>query len=205
VHLMVDNKPFLVRGGELANSVASSLNELNAYWEKFRQLNMNTVVAPVYWDLIEPAEGRFDFTLVDGLIRAAEKNNMKLVLLWFGSWKNSMSSYCPEWVKVDFQRFPRARNRDGRALEILSPFHEANYQSDAKAFRALMKHIRQIDKKSTVIMVQPENEIGMVESAREYSEKANQAYQSAVPAALMQYLIAHRQNLTPELMALWRN
>jgi Beta-galactosidase len=203
IRLIVDGKPYLARGGELANSVASNLDHLDQYWDKFRTLNMNTLVAPVYWDLIEPREGEFDFSLVNGLIKSAQKHEMKLVLLWFGSWKNSMSSYCPEWVKTDFQRFPRARNRDGRAMEILSPFYEINYQADANAFRALMRHIRQHDKKQTVIMVQPENEIGMVELAREYGERANSLYQSAVPNQLMNYLVQHRNDLTAELLRVW--
>jgi beta-galactosidase GanA len=50
---------------------------------KLLQMNLNSVVAPVYWELIEPAEGIFDFELVDGLIQKARKNNLKLVLLWF--------------------------------------------------------------------------------------------------------------------------
>lgn len=201
--LIVDNKPFLVLGGELGNSTASNLEHLNQYWDKFEVLNLNTVVAPVYWDLIEPEEGQFDFGLVDGLLKQAQQHNMKLVLLWFGSWKNSMSSYCPEWVKKDVQRFPRSRDRDGRAYEILSPFHAENHTVDARAFRALMQHIKKIDKKQTVIMVQPENEIGMVDFPRDYNETANQLFTQNVPQALMDYLSTHRQSLATELQTAW--
>lgn len=201
---MVDNKPFFVRGGELGNSTASNLDNLNQYWPKFKKLNMNTVLAPVYWDLIEPKEGQFDFTLVRGLIKQAEENDFKLVLLWFGSWKNSMSSYCPEWIKLDYERFPRARDRNGRAYEILSPFAENNFRADAKAFSQLMKYIKRHDSKQTVIMVQPENEIGMVESAREFSDLANRAYGKPVPQALVSYLKENKDTLTPEVLQTWR-
>ncbi len=203
VQLIVNNQPFLIRGGELGNSTASNLDYLNQYWDKFAALNMNTVLAPVYWDLSEPQEGKFDFSLVDGLIDRARKHDMKLVLLWFGSWKNSMSSYAPPWVKTDYKRFPRARDKDGRAYEILSPFHAESYKADARAFAALMRHVKRVDKHQTVVMVQPENEIGMVESAREYSEKANELYQSPVPAELMQYLHKHKSRLAPTLGAQW--
>ncbi|WP_075186583.1 DUF5597 domain-containing protein [Teredinibacter haidensis] len=201
--LVVEGKPFLIRGGELSNSTASNLEHLEPFWSKFQQLNMNTVVAPVYWDLMEPVEGKFDFTLVDGLIADARKNNMKLVILWFASWKNSMSSYCPEWVKVDYDRFPRSRDRSGQAFEILSPFHKENYETDARAFGALMRHIKRNDKDQTVIMVQPENEIGMVEHARDYSPMASQQFGSLVPAELMQYLSANKQTLTQALNQAW--
>lgn len=202
--LIVDGSPFLVRGGELGNSTASNLDYLEQFWEKFRTLNLNTIVAPVYWDLVEPVEGTFDFSLVDGLVEGARKQNMKLVLLWFGSWKNSMSSYCPEWVKTDIERFPRSRAPNGDAFEILSPFDEENYETDARAFGTLMRHLKEIDGKDhTVLMVQPENEIGMVEHPRDYSPTANDLYASAVPGELMDYLAANRADLTPELKAAW--
>ncbi|MDQ8188635.1 hypothetical protein QEH53_23835, partial [Pelagicoccus sp. SDUM812002] len=128
---------------------------------------------------------------------------MKLALLWFASWKNSMSSYAPEWVKVDYRRFPRSRDRDDTAIEILSPFSKENATADAKAFAALMRHIRKIDTDHTVIMVQPENEIGMVDHARDYSATATEAYHSEVPEELIDYLTEHRNSLTPELLDAW--
>ena len=178
VQLIVDGKPFLILGGELGNSSASSLDYMKPIWPKLVQMNLNTVLAPVYWELIEPKEGKFDFTLVDGLVAGARKHNLRLVLLWFGSWKNSMSCYVPQWVKTDQKRFPRARLKNGQAIEILSAFSNANLDADMKAFAALMRHIRKADsKKHTVIMVQVENEIGMLGDARDYSDAANKAFQ----------------------------
>src|SRR5262249_2887642 len=75
--LIVDGKPFLVLGGELGNSSSSSLEYMRPVWPKLVALNLNTVLAPVYWELIEPVEGKFDFTLVDGLIR--KRGNMGCV------------------------------------------------------------------------------------------------------------------------------
>src|SRR5262245_34959634 len=153
--LVVDGKPFLVLGGELGNSSASSLTYLRPFWPKLRALNLNTVLAPVYWELIEPVEGRFEFATVDSLIADARANNMRLVLLWFGSWKNSMSSYAPTWVKTNQARFPRTEAVRGQGQEILSPFVAANADVDARAFAALMRHLRTVDAtRHTVIMVQ---------------------------------------------------
>ena len=202
--LIVDGKPFLARGGELGNSAASNLDSLRPYWAELKEINLNTVVAPVYWDLIEPEEGNFDFSLVDGLIRDARANDMKLVLLWFGSWKNSMSCYTPPWVKTNIERFPRCETRDGEKLEILSPFDSTNMETDARAYRALMKHIREFDsKEQTVIIMQPENEIGMIIHARDYSSKATEMYHGEVPAELIQYLKTNRATLTVELTKAW--
>src|ERR1700730_3977443 len=122
--LVVDDKPFLVLAGELGTSTSSSLEYMRPVWPKLASLNLNTVLIPVYWELMEPAEGKFDFTLVDGLIQDARKHNLRLVPLWFASWNNSMSSYAPAWVKTDQRRFPRSQDKAGAGMEILSPFNK---------------------------------------------------------------------------------
>jgi beta-galactosidase GanA len=202
--LMVDGRPFLMLAGEIGNSTASDLDYLREFWPRLQALNLNTVLAPVYWELMEPEEGGFDFTLVDGLIQDARAHDMRLVLLWFGSWKNSMSCYAPAWVKRGQERFPRAQTSDGRGLEILSPFSEANRDADALAFAALMRHLRELDgERRTVLMVQVENEIGMIPEARDHSEVAEQRFADAVPAALLESLAANRASLAPPLRSRW--
>jgi hypothetical protein len=202
--LVVDGKPFLIRGGELGNSTASNPAYLQPFWARFTELNMNTVLAPVYWDLIEPEEGRFDFSTLDELVAQARDNRMRLVLLWFGSWKNSMSCYAPAWVKRDPQRFARATDLDGTRQEILSPFSAENRDADARAFAAVQKHLREVDGAThTVLMIQVENEIGMIPTARDHSAGADRAFAAAVPAELTGYLAAHRDELAPELRATW--
>ncbi len=202
--LIVDDQPFLMLGGELHNSSSSSLDYMKPIWPELRDMHLNTVLTPVAWESIEPEEGKFDFTLVDGLIRGARENNLRLVFLWFGSWKNSMSSYVPAWVKTDQQRFPRAERSDGTGEEILSPFSEANCNADSRAFAALMKHLREFDgSEHTVIMVQVENEIGMIPEARDHSAVANKLFSEPVPKELMDYLEQHRDALIPEFSELW--
>ena len=206
IQLHVDEEPFLMLAGELGNSTASSLEELNRHWETFDALNVNTLLVPVYWELIEPEEGRFDFSLVDGLIRAARDHDTKLVLLWFGSWKNSMSSYVPGWVKRDQARFPRAKDADGKSLEMLTAFHSNNRNADAQAFAALMQHLNALDRnRHTVLMVQVENEIGMIPSARDYSEPANTAFRAKVPDTLLSMLTTRPETLHPALLKTWKN
>lgn len=184
--LIVDGKPWLILGGELGNSSASHRDYLAPHWAKLKAMKLNTVLAPVSWELVEPVEGKFDFATVDWLVADARANDMRLVLLWFGAWKNSMSTYVPPWVKRDAKRFPRALSAKGEPQEILSAFAPATRDADARAFAALMAHLKAIDgDRHTVIMVQVENEIGFLPDAREHGAVADAAFAAPVPAALL--------------------
>lgn len=202
--LIVDDRPLLILGGELGNSEASSAEVLETIWPRLVELHLNTVLVPAYWDLIEPAEGKFDFKLVDAALDGARRHKLHVVFLWFGSWKNSMSCYAPAWVKSDPERFPRSQTRDGRGIEILSPFSEENVKTDARAFATLMRHLREVDgDKHTAVMVQVENEIGMIPEARDWSAAATKAFNSPVPNELMVALAKRKSELTPELREQW--
>src|SRR5215204_3349659 len=202
--LIVDDKPFLVLGGELGNSSASSNEYMRPIWPKLKQMNLNTVIAPVYWELMEPVEGKFDFSLVDSLIKNARLFNMKLVLLWFGAWKNSMSCYAPAWVKTNTTRFPRILDKNGSPQEIMTPFNKNNLEADKKAFVRLMQYLKETNSKEhTVITVQVENEIGMLPDARSYDEAANLAFNKAVPEQLLNYLKKNKNSLLPEIKSIW--
>ncbi|MRW87720.1 hypothetical protein GJ698_26975 [Pseudoduganella sp. FT26W] len=202
--LIVDDQPFLLLGGELHNSSASSLAYLDKLWPTLKAAEVNTVLAPVEWDQIEPMEGRFDFTVLDGVLKQARAHDTRLVLLWFGAWKNSMSTYAPAWVKQDTQRFPRAQTRAGVPQDILTPFAPATLAADSAAYRALLAHLKQADTQHTVLMIQVENEIGMLPEVRDYSAAANAAWHAPVPAALTMYLAAHQDTLQPALKAAWQ-
>jgi beta-galactosidase GanA len=202
--LVVDGRPFLILGGELGNSSFTSHEYMAPVWPKLKTMNLNTILAPVYWELIEPVEGEFTFELYDRLIKEARRHDLKAVLLWFGSWKNSMSSHAPAWVKKDQRRFPRIKDDKGGSHEMLTPFSDENLQSDLKAFRALMEHLRETDEKEhTVIMIQPENEIGMLPVARDHHPLADRRFRENVPVEFMRYLKSHKENLTPELTEAW--
>lgn len=203
--LMVNEKPFLVLGGELGNSSATTMESMESIWPKLKEMNLNTVLTPVYWELIEKEEGKFDFSLVDDLILRARKENLKLVFLWFGSWKNSMSSHAPAWVKLNQKKYPRVKDDKNKSHEILTPFSENNLKADLNAFQKLMVHIKNFDQKEqTVIMIQVENEIGMLPTARDYSPLANEAFNKEVPSELLQYLQKNKEKLVPEFLEIWK-
>ena len=194
--------PCPILGGELSNSAATSVEDIDEVLPRMKALGLNTVLVPAYWELMEPreqsqtslsyaerrqkstegqlmepVEGKFDFTLIDRTIEVARREQLHVVFLWFGVWKNSMSCYTPAWFKQDTKRFPRAMTAEGKQMEIASCFSDNVLQADLKAFSALMRHIREKDpQREVVVMMQIENEIGMLESARDHSPLAEKAY-----------------------------
>lgn len=202
--LMVNGKPFLMLGGELGNSSASSLDDLNSIFPKLEKMGLNTVLVPAYWELIEKKEGQYDYSLIDGAINQARKHNMKVIFLWFGSWKNSMSCYAPLWIKEDLKKYSRAVTKSGKPLEIMSAFSDSNLNVDKRAFSHFLNHLAEYDKEDhTVIMIQVENEIGMIEDAREYGKVADQRFNSDVPAKFIDYLKKNKNTLQSLLLSKW--
>ena len=185
-----------ILGGELSNSAATSVADIDEVMPRMKALGLNTVLVPAYWDLMEPVEGQYDFTLIDRTIQQARQQQLKVVFLWFGAWKNSMSCYAPLWFKQDTKRFPRARTRNGKPLEIASCFSEQVFQADNRAFGALMQHISDVGS-DVVSMVQVENEIGMLEDARDHARLADDIYKKGVPQELIAFL--KKQSLHPWL------
>jgi len=210
--LVVGGKPLLLIAGELHNSTCGGVEYMKPVWKRLARKNLNSVIATVSWELIEPTEGKFDFGLVDSEIEGAREANLTLVLIWFGSWKNASSVYIPSWVKENYEKYPRAEDEYGKPLEILSTFGEASCEADSRAFAALMHHLKEIDgKKQTVAMIQVENEVGVLDhmgktpgnARRDFTRPANDAYHGPVPQTLIDYLVKHKGGLFPELYKVW--
>lgn len=197
--LMVDGSPMLIIGGELGNSSATCAQDIRRNIGKLKKMNLNSVLVPAYWNLMEPEEGQFSFSIIDSVINEAEKNDLKVVFLWFGAWKNSMSCYAPAWFKRDYIRFPRARTKSGKSLEIASAFSKNVFKSDSTAFSKWLEYLNERDSNSTVIAIQIENEIGMLEDARDYSNEANAIFKKGIPKKLADYINTNREKLHPYL------
>jgi len=200
--LVVHGKPFLIRGGELGNSSAGTSAQADAILPEMARMHVNTVLMPVAWEQVESKEGGFDFSILDHWIDVARQQNLHLVLLWFGSWKNALSEYAPAWVKADTSRFPRAQSMHGTPLEILSTFGTETLRLDGRALAAVMAHLREKDREQqTVLMVQIENEVGYLGPGRDRSPEANRQFDAPVPQELVRRLLARRAEFSPELAA----
>jgi beta-galactosidase GanA len=211
--LIVDGEPYLAIAGELHNSSPSSPVYMAPIWDRLERTNVKTVIGVASWELVEPQEGRFGFAAVDDQIRQARAHGMRLVLIWFGAYKNAESTYAPSWVRRDEARFPRAERDPNAKLQgiavklrrgvALSAFDDRLVEADARAFAALMRHVRQVDKHRTVILVQVENEVGLIGDSRDRSPTATRVWSQPVPPELMSYLKQNRDKLRPHLRDAW--
>lgn len=209
--LMVHDRPLILLAGEVHNSNSSSVAYMEGVWDQAEALGMNALLLPVTWEMTEPEEGVFDFSVADGLIQQARRREKHLVFLWFGAWKNAECMYAPAWVKKDVQRFRRGQIIKGMNKAPRKEMHNVPYttlsylceetcRADAKAFAALMAHIREVDgEENTVVAVQVENETGLLGAARERSDEADAAYAADVPAELSAYLRSHLDTMVPDV------
>ncbi|KAL3423028.1 hypothetical protein PVAG01_04775 [Phlyctema vagabunda] len=204
--LIVNGNPYLILGAELQNSSMTSAEYMKPVWQRLVDTNINTVLGCVTWEDIEPVEGEFTFDEFDQIVEDARAHSLHLVILWFGSFKNGLSTYVPPWVKTNVERFPRAQLRKAGGIvetaDVVSIFHTAVLDADTKAFTALMQHIKEIDEKhSTIIMVQVENETGLLGDSRDGGAAANEQFAEDVPKELLQYLTKQWDKLSPDLKA----
>ena len=185
--LLVDGKPFLILAGQVNNS-SNYPAVLPQVWPAIEKLHANTVQMPIAWEQIEPREGQFDFSFLDALLPQAREHGVRLILLWFGTWKNNNLMYTPEWIKLDNAKYPRVINPKGERMGSLSPLGAATLAADRKAFAALMRHLKSVDSERTVIMVQVQNETGTYGSVRDFSPAAQKVFDGAVPTKLVRAL-----------------
>jgi hypothetical protein len=183
--LLVDGQPYLMLGGQIHNSSAWA-SELPAVWKSLSELHANTVEAPVYWEQIEAKQGQFNWDNVDAVVKGAREHNLHVVLLWFGTWKNGNMHYAPQWVKTDPKRFPRVERADGEPIDVLSANSRSNLDADKTAFVALMRHLKTLDAaEHTILLVQVENESGIIGSARDFSAESNKEFAGPIPADML--------------------
>lgn len=202
--LHVDGAPYPILGGHVMNSSSFDPEWMESIFDQMKSFHINTLIAPISWQAVEPVEGQFDFSLVDSLVKQARARDMRLIILWFGTWKNARSFYIPEWVKTDMNRFKRMENKDGGRLEVISNLCEETNAADTRAYVEFMRHLKKIDgEQNTVIMVQIQNEVGLLGDTRDRSAPAQSAFESQVPAQLMDYIVKNKERLTPHLKQVW--
>lgn len=182
--LYVDGSPYLMLGGQSGNSNNWPAMHPQLF-DTMKRMNANTLEVPIYWEAIEPVQGQYDMTSVKLIIDEARKNDIRLILLWFATWKNGSNHYMPQWMKLDSKKYYNVVGAKGQPIDSPSPHCKAAMELDAKAFTEVMKFLKEYDKCHTVIMMQVQNEPGTWDSVRDYSKSVDKLFNSKVPAALL--------------------
>ncbi len=182
--LLVDGAPYLMLGAQVHNSSTWPAT-LPKVWPAMEYLNVNTVEMPIYWEQFEPRPGEYDYTTIDTVLTQARQHRVRVVLLWFGTWKNGSQHYMPEWMKLAPDRYPHMVDKDGHAVDSPSPYAAASLEADKTAFSAFMRHLKTADPQRTVIMVQVENEAGTWGALRDYSPDAQKLFEAPVPREVL--------------------
>jgi len=182
--LLVDDAPYLMLGAQVHNS-SDWPAMFPKVWPAMECLSVNTVEIPVYWEQFEPRQGQYDYTAIDTVLAEARKHHIRLVLLWFGTWKNGSQHFMPEWMKLAPDRYPHMVDQNGQAVDSPSPYATASLDADKSAFTAFMRHLKTADPQRTAIMVQVENEPGTWGSVRDYSPAAQRLFEAPVPPEVL--------------------
>ena len=201
--LLVDGKPYFMLGGQAHNS-SGWPGMLPQVWDAVKAMHLNTVEIPIYWEQIEPQPGKFDFSVVNTLLSQARAHNVRLVLLWFGTWKNGSNHYTPAWMKRDAAKYPNITGKNGQPVDSPSPHYPAMMDLDIRAFSTVMRHLKQADPQHIVIMVQVENESGAWDSMRDYSPVAQKLFEGQVPAELLKPAVLQALNVPVVTGGIWR-
>ena len=132
---------------------ASKLKTIYQYFQKANEAGFKELAIPVPWYWIERNDGIFDFSLVDTLITNAERYDLKLQLIWFGT--NVCGWSCePDYIGDDATQYPRLAI-PGTPLD-LSNTQLVN--RELRAFSRLMDFLYQRDCNRLVYIIQLENE-----------------------------------------------
>ncbi|HEX6478290.1 MAG TPA: DUF5597 domain-containing protein [Ktedonobacteraceae bacterium] len=174
--LLVDDSPFLILGLQWGCDSCLSKEEMNPLFPHAAAMGANTAVLPLYWQEVEPLPDQYDFRMIDERIRQAQANHLRIILLWFATWKNACAFYAPDYIRNDPDTYPMALDRHGQRTVSPCPSGETTWQRDRNALVAVMQHLREVDKTHTVIMVQVENEPGILHSDRCYCPRCNERF-----------------------------
>lgn len=174
--MLVDGQPFLILGLQWDCDRCFSAEEMNPLFPHAARMKANTATLPTYWREVEPEPGHYDFRMVDERIQQARANGMRIIPLWFATWKNASVFYATDYIRNDPDTYQRALDADGNPTVSLCPLSEVTWQRDRDALIAMMEHIKAVDDERTVIMLQMENEPGIMGSDRCYCPVCNERF-----------------------------
>jgi hypothetical protein len=176
--LYVDGQPFTVLAVEIPwwDLIYGKYRETETAYDSLypaaAKLGLNALKVPIKWSMVEPQKGIYDFSYVNHAKSMAERNHLKLILNWFGHYASADGTiygnltgelYAPMYIVADEKTYPRAVDADGVPHHnAISYDYEPVLDREIAAFRAFMRHIKEVDSEThTILMIQVENEIAV--------------------------------------------
>lgn len=140
--------------GSSPYSDATKLATVYQYFERTSLAGFKNASVPIPWNYIETADGTFNFTLIDNYLANANKYNLQLQFLWFGSnicgWSN-----VPNYISSNKTTYPLV-STVSQAPVLFST--AKLIEKEVRAVTTLMNYIAQKDVNKRVVLVQVENE-----------------------------------------------
>ena len=178
--LYVDGKPFIMLGLQWDCDGCYTKEDMDPLFEHGRKMNLNMASLLLYWREVEPEKGRYRFEMLDHRIEMARKYGMKIVLVWFASYKNACLTYAPDYIKEDHDLYKKVVAKDGELLvNQCCPLSENTRRRDELALIEVFRHLREVDSQDhTVILFQMENETGVLQTDRCYCDACNAKFEA---------------------------
>ena len=186
--LKVNGKDFFSIGGQVNNSSNYNKEDIIRSFEIAKKLGLNTIAVPFYWDQIEIEEDKYNTSSIDLVLKLCRENNLKLCLIWFGTYKNGASTHAPKYIKENPEKYWPIYTTNGHLSATLSPLCNETCLRDRKAFEQLLLKAKQLDKDHNIIAIQVENEAGSLGAARDYSQRGNEAFAKPVNKDLIEMI-----------------
>jgi hypothetical protein len=174
----VDGKPFIILGLQWDCDGCYTPEDMDPFFEHGEKMGLNTASLLLYWKEIEPVKGEYRFEMLDHRIEMARKHNMKIVLVWFGSYKNGNLTYAPDYIRFDHKTYTKVIDKHGKVhTNFCCPTARETHRRDELALIEVFKHLKEVDSEThTVILFQMENETGIFGTDRCYCGSCNEEY-----------------------------
>lgn len=166
-YIEVDGNPFVYNGVQirtdwLIDVEKESIDDLDHYFKKAKELSVNMVEIPVQWKDVEPKEGAYDFRNLFKIISMAKKYDLRVELLIFTVNITGMTGCVPSYIRNNPELYPQYENDLNHPDALF--FHQDNpniLEKEGKMVEALMDAIYKWSKdndSNTVISIQVRNE-----------------------------------------------
>lgn len=170
VYITVDGKPFLYNA---VQSMYPASKDYSEYVKAAADAKFTVFSFWLYWRLLEPLNGMFDFSEIDRVIDAAVDNDIKLDIIWAGSnfCDHLDHRFAPKWLFCDSKYYLKDKNGIPYIAEgyneacpespAADPCNKELLQLEQRVLKALFEHLAEYDTTHRVIAIQLENEINM--------------------------------------------